>query len=54
MAVPPLARPEIEQALRSGLAMAEQLRREGRIVGAVLALQNVFATSGADHRRLAA
>lgn len=54
MAVPALARTEIEQALRSGLAVAEQLRREGRIVGAVLALQNVFATCGSDHRRLAA
>jgi ApbE superfamily uncharacterized protein (UPF0280 family) len=54
MAVSRLARAEIEQALRSGLAVAEALHRDGRIVGAVLALQNVFATCGADHRRLAA
>ncbi len=54
MAVPPLAPAEIERALRSGLAVAEDLRRNGRIVGAVLALQNVFATCGSDHRLLAA
>ncbi|MBV8654086.1 MAG: UPF0280 family protein, partial [Alphaproteobacteria bacterium] len=54
MAVPRLARAEIERALHSGLAVAEALHRDGRIVGAVLALQNVFATCGADHRRLAA
>lgn len=54
LAVPRLARAEIEQALRSGLNTAETLRRHGLIVGAVLALQGIFATCGSDHRKLAA
>jgi ApbE superfamily uncharacterized protein (UPF0280 family) len=54
VAVPRLARAEIEQALRSALSVAETLRRDGLIVGAVLALQGTFATCGSDHRRLAA
>jgi uncharacterized protein len=54
LAVPRLARADVEQALRSGLSVAEDLRRDGLIVGAVLALQGVFATCDADHRLLAA
>lgn len=54
LAVPRLARADIERALSSGLGTAEALRRDGLIVGAVLALQGVFATCGAGYRRLAA
>jgi ApbE superfamily uncharacterized protein (UPF0280 family) len=54
LAVPRLARADIERALRSGLSVAETLRRDGLIVGAVLALQGMFATCGSDHLRLAA
>ena len=54
LAVPRLARADIERALRSGLGVAEDLRRDGLIAGAVLALQGIFATCGADHRLLAA
>jgi ApbE superfamily uncharacterized protein (UPF0280 family) len=54
LAVPRLARAEIERALRSGLDVAATLRRDGLIVGAILALQGMFATCGSDHRKLAA
>jgi uncharacterized protein len=54
LAVPRLACADIERALRSGLKVAEDLRRDGLIVGAVLALQGLFATGGAEHRLLAA
>jgi ApbE superfamily uncharacterized protein (UPF0280 family) len=45
---------EIRAALRRGLAVAEDMRRAGRIVAAVLVLSGVLAGAGLDAHRLAA
>jgi ApbE superfamily uncharacterized protein (UPF0280 family) len=45
---------EIRAALARGHAVAEDLRRAGRIVAAVLVLRGAFATAGLDAGRLAA
>lgn len=45
---------EIRAALARGLAVAEDLRRAGRIVAAVLVLRGVFAGAGLEPHRIAA
>jgi ApbE superfamily uncharacterized protein (UPF0280 family) len=52
--VGPLGRADIEHALRAGIAKAESLRQAGHIYGAVLVLQQRFATVGPSLARLAA
>jgi hypothetical protein len=52
--VEPLDRTEIERALSAGVARAESLRQAGHIYGAVLVLQQRFATVGPSLARLAA
>ena len=49
-----LGRAEIERALHAGVAKAESLRQAGHIFGAVLVLQQRFATVGPSIARLAA
>jgi ApbE superfamily uncharacterized protein (UPF0280 family) len=49
-----LERPEIDLALRAGVAKAEALRQAGLINGAVLVLQRRFANIGPSLAKLAA
>lgn len=49
-----LERPEIDRALRAGVAKAEALRQAGLIFGAVLVLQRRFAQIGPSLAKLAA
>jgi ApbE superfamily uncharacterized protein (UPF0280 family) len=49
-----LDRADIEHALSAGVAKAERLRQTGHIYGAVLVLQQRFATVGPSLTRLAA